>query len=381
MPTSRFAINKGSQRLSGKIMSRVKTISVETGDSMIGTAIIRLALAQLSDGHYPLIDDNPFAPGEKFSISISAPGGTDTTIFVGFVAAIRPHFESIESNCYLEILMADHALILNSEDRSVAYPDSSDSDIAGEILAKYNIGLESDQTDAKPDSEDIIQFQRTNDWSFLKYLAHRNGFTVYFQPDPVSGEAKCHFKKRPVDESPQPDLTILRENSNLAWIDFQISCDHPFERNVIDIDPIEKKLIRSDPSSFHNIMGDGLYVEETEKGVVRAGAGAASRHIRGFVPRDVSLNAETNGHVSQDHMVIQVAGSLSPSLYRSLLTANAAALIKGVGERLSGTYYINRLITTIENGDLTQQFFGISNALGRVGSEQFGQSGEEEAAL
>ena len=82
-------------------MSRVKTISVETGDSMIGTAIIRLALAQLSDGHYPLIDDNPFAPGEKFSISISAPGGTDTTIFVGFVAAIRPHFESIESNCYL----------------------------------------------------------------------------------------------------------------------------------------------------------------------------------------------------------------------------------------------------------------------------------------
>ena len=41
--------------------------------------------------------------------------------------------------------MADHALILNSEDRSVAYPDSSDSDIAGEILAKYNIGWESDQ--------------------------------------------------------------------------------------------------------------------------------------------------------------------------------------------------------------------------------------------
>jgi len=354
---------------------------IETGDSLVGTAVIRLSLAQISDGQYPLIDENPFAPGDQYTISIAAPGGNDTTVFVGFVAAIRPHFEAIESNCYLEILLADHALILNSEDRSVAYPDSSDSDIAGEILSKYNINLEADETDAKPDSEDIIQFQRTNDWSFLKYLAKRNGFTVYFQPDPVNGETKCHFKKRDIDSSPQPDLTILRENSNLDWIDFQISCDHPYERSALDIDPIEKKLIRSDASSIDNPMGDNLFVEESEQGVIRAGATAASRHIRGFLPRDVSMNTEAKGHISKDHLVIQVAGSLSPSLYRGLLTANAAALIKGVGERLSGIYYINRLITTLENGNISQQFFGVSNALGRAGSEQFGQSAEQEAAV
>jgi hypothetical protein len=82
--------------------------------------------------------------------------------------------------------------------------------------------------------------------------------------------------------------------------------------------------------------------------------------------------------MARDHMSIEVRGALDPALYRSLLRPHRTVLIKGVGDRLTGTYYVNEVVTTVDDGALRQTFAGATNALGRRGSEDFGQSAEEE---
>ena len=77
-------------------------------------------------------------------------------------------------------------------------------------------------------------------------------------------------------------------------------------------------------------------------------------------------------------LAIEARGELDPARYRGLLRAHRPVLIKGVGDRLSGSYYVAELRTEMAEGTLTQSFVAVSNALGRRGGEAFGQSAEEE---
>jgi hypothetical protein len=378
MPAPRFAILVDGTRLSAADLGRVSALEIHEGDDVMGRALIRFRLGQGAEGTYPTLDDGPFEPGAEIQISLAAPGGTDQILFTGMLSLLRPHFEEIEANAYLEVVASDHAMVLAAEDRAASYPDASDSDAAREICDRYGLGLVADETDARLGADDLLLIQRSDDWSFLRHLARRNGFVVFFEPDPATGEPLCHFHARKLDEPPQADLTILRENANLEWIDFQVAHDRPLQRSAAAIDAVAKRLVRADMASGEATLGESLFAADAEGGVVRAGADGAIRHLRGALPRDVALNAHAMGRMAQDHMMIEARGTLDPALYRGLLRPHRPVLIKGVGDRLTGTYYVTDVLTTMQDGDLRQSFSAVTNALGRSGGEDFGQSAEEE---
>ncbi len=381
MPAPRFAIQVDGSRLSAADLGRVSGLEIHEGDDVMGRALIRFSLKQGAEGTYPLLDDGPFEPGAEIRITLAAPGGSDQVLFTGILALLRPHFEDIEANGYLEVVASDHAMVLAAEDRVASYPDASDSDAAADICGRYGLTLEADETDARLGADDLLLIQRSDDWSFLRHLARRNGFVAFFEADPATGEPVCHFHARKLEEPPQADLTILRDNANLEWIDFQVAHDRPQQRTAAAIDAVAKRLVRADAGSAEAALGESLFAVDAEGGVVRAGAGAAVRHLRGALPRDVALNAHAAGRMARDHMVIEARGSLDPALYRGLLRAHRPVLIKGVGDRFTGTYYVTDVLTTMEDGTLRQSFSAVTNALGRRGGEDFGQSAEEEEPL
>jgi hypothetical protein len=379
MPVPRFSITVDGTRLAAADLGRVSALEIHEGDDMMGRALIRFRLGQAADGTYPAMDDPLFEPGSEIRIVLAAPGGSDQTVFAGILSHLRPHFEHPEANSYLEVVAADHAMVLAAEDRVASYPDASDSDAAGEILARYGFTLEADETDARLSADDMLLIQRADDWSFLRHLAARNGFVAYFEPDPASGDPVCHFHARRLEDPPQADLTILRENENLEWIDFQVAHDRPEARQAAAIDAVAKRLLRADAPSAEATLGEELFATVAAAGVTRAGAGAAVGHLRGALPRDEALNAHARGRMAHDHMSIEARGALDPALYRGLLRAHRPVLVKGVGDRLTGAYYVAELVTTMEEGVLRQTFAAVTNALGRRGGEEFGQSAEEEA--
>jgi phage protein D len=378
MPLARFAISVDGNPLPADALGRVTTLEVSEGDDVAGRAVLRFELGQAADGSYPLIDDGPFEPAAEVRVQLAAPGGADQAVFTGLLSHLRPHFEDVEANCFLEVVVTDHALLLAAEDRVASYPDVSDSEAAEEVLARYGLTAETDETAARLGSEDVLLVQRSDDWAFLRHLARRNGFVAYFEPDPATGDPVCHFHARRLDQPPQADLTILREDDNLGWLDVQVSHDRPATRTAAGIDTLAKRLVRADAAEDEPVLGEELVVTAASRGLSRAGAQAQVRHLRGAVPRDEALNAHVAGRMARDHLAVEVRGSLDPATYRGLLRAHRPVLVKGVGDRLTGTYYVTRVVTTMEGGELHQTFTAVSNALGRSGREEFGQSAEEE---
>jgi len=63
-----------------------------------------------------------------------------------------------------------------------------------------------------------------------------------------------------------------------------------------------------------------------------------------------------------------------------LLRARRPVLVRGVGRRFSGVYYVQSVRTTLEGSTLLQGFVATRNATGQTGQESFGQTAEEVPA-
>ena len=378
MASGRFAVYIDGERLKNRVLNRLSELELREADNAMGTLRLRFALAQKAEGTFGVLDEEIFEPGAQISLELAAPGGTGQRMFTGYLAYLRPHFESIESNAYLDVLAFDPAMVLDAEERVTSYPDSSDTEAAGTILGRYGITLDADESGARWAEDDQLLIQRATDWEFLQRLARRNGFVVYFEPDPASGSPQCRFGAPKLNDEPQADLVTMRNNNNLTWVDFQVAHDQPARRVAAGINPIAKQIVRADRSSNVPAMGETLFVEEAEQGLIRTGAESVQRFLRSPMPNDSAINAAAAGQSSSDHMVIEARGELDPTLYRGLLRPHRTVLIKGVGDRLTGTYYVHSVRTVQKDGALVQSFVAISNALGRSGHEDFGQSAEEE---
>ncbi len=378
MATPRFSIDIDGTRLSGALLGRLATLELTEADNQPARLALRIGLRQGADGTYDILDDSPFEPGAEIRLTLAAPGGADQVVFSGYLSHLRPHFEEPEANSWLEVLARDATLLMAAEERVASYPNAGDSDAAREIAGRYGLTVEAQDTDAKLAADDMLLIQRADDWSFLRHLAARNGFVTYLEPDPASGEPVCHFHPRELGAEPQADLTILRENANLDWIDFAASLDRPEKRLAHGIDAVSKRMVRAGGDTQDEVLGQDLFTAEAAQGMMRAGATGSVRFQRGALPRDAAMGAHAGGRGAEDHLAIEARGQLDPARYRGLLRAHRTALIKGVGDRLSGTYYIHEVTTEMTGGTLVQRFSALSNAMGRRGGESFGQSAEEE---
>jgi hypothetical protein len=360
-----------------RLVDRIRRIEVRESDEDPTVAAVRLQLAQQPSGSFFPLDDEVFTAGTRIGVEIAAPGGLLQRLFEGVVTHVRPHFEAIESNCYVEILAMDPAVLLNASERTASYPDASDAEAAEEILSRYNIRAVVDETSDRHKSEYQLLVQRATDWQFLRFLAQRNGFVCYFEYDTIAGEMVGHFKKRPLAEDPQADLTILQDGANLTWLDLQWVLTGPVRWTAAAIDPIRKRLVSSDGAASAEALGEEGLGDLLERGLRENGAEGAVRLLRSPRPTDPGIRAAGTGMTDASRFAIEARGEVDPSLYRGLLRARRPALIRGAGSRMSGLYYVRTVRTAIDEGEISQTFIAERNALGQTGREEFGRSAEE----
>jgi phage protein D len=375
--TAQVSVLIDSERLDGALIDALARLELRESDAEPGIATLRFKLVQRPNGEYTPIDDPLFAAGAKLAVEIGAPGGNPLRLFDGFVTHVRPHFEEIETNCYVEVIGMDAAVLMDAEERAATYPNVSDKDAAAEILGRYSIPLVADDTDARWDEDHQLLTQRATDWSFLKRLARRNGFACYLEYDESKGGVAAYFRKPARTDNPQPDLTIQRDNANLRWLDLQFTMTGPVATGGAAIDPVRKRLVRGNGGSDAEPAAGDDAAAEIEGGLTDAGASAATALLRDAQPDDAAIAAEGRAATDRVRQAVEARGELDPALYRGLLRSRRPVLVKGVGARFSGTYYVSAVRTVLDQGELTQTFIATRNALGQSGSESFGQSAEE----
>ena len=377
MPVPLIQLLIDNQPARPTLIDFVRRLEIRESDEDPAFAALRFQLTQQPDGTFFPLDEDVFEAGSRLGIEVASPGGTPQRLFEGIVTHIRPHFEGIESNCFLEIIAMDAAILLDAFERTASYPDSSDSDAATEVLGRYNIQADVEETPERHKADYQLLVQRSTDWRFLKWLARRNGFVCYFEYDSGAGATVGHFKKRPIAGDPQADLTILQADANLKWLDLQWIVTGPVRYTATAIDPIRKRIVTSEGEPSLDPLGEDGLGDQIEQALKDAGAEGAQRLLRSPRPTDQGIRAEGTGATDESRFTIEARGEVDPSLYRGLLRARRTVLVKGPGKRMSGLYYVRTVRTAIDEGQITQTFIAERNALGQTGQEEFGRTAEE----
>lgn len=380
MPSPRINVLVDGSPVDPGILALLDRAEVRESDSDPSVLALRFRLVQRPDGEFGPLDDDVFEPGVALSFEVQPPGGLMQRLFEGYLTHVRPHFESIESNCYVEILGMDAAVVLDAEERVAAWPNMTDSDVVAQVLAGYQIAAQAQETTVLYDEDRQQLVQRATDWRFLQHLARRNGARFYFEYDAAQQQVVGHFAPPDVGGTPQPDAALLQDASSLNWADIQLVATGPVSWTASALDPIAKQIVRSDGAPALALVGADDAAAAIADGLTAGGAGGSVGLLRDPFPLDGAVAAQATAATDDARFAIELRAELDPALYRGVVRARRTILVRGVGRRFSGVYYVQSVRTTLEQANLLQTFVAVRNATGQSGDEDFGQSAEEVPA-
>lgn len=380
MPSPRVNLLVSGTALDPAVLAQLTRVEVRESDRDPSVLALRFTLVQRATGEFGPLDDALFEPGAALSFEVEPPGGLLQRLFEGFCTHLRPHFETAQDNAYLEVLAMDAGVVLDAEEKIAAWPNVTDSDVVGQILSGYQIDVRVDDTGVHYDQDNQRLTQRDTDWRFLQQLARRNGMRFWLEYDTDKGAVVGHFAAPDLVSDVQPDVVLLQDDANLNWADVQLLATGPVTVTGAAIDPIAKRVIRADGEPTRALQGADDAADAVAAGLLAAGAPAATALLVDPPPLDEALGAAASAATDDSRLVIELRAELDPSLYRGLLRARRPVLVRGIGRRFSGVYYVQSVRTTMEDNQLLQTFVAVRNATGQSGQEQFGQSAEEVPA-
>lgn len=380
MPAPRISVLVAGTPLDAEVLAQMTRAEVRESDCDPTVLALRFTLVQRPDGEFRPLDDDVFEPGAVLSFEVEPPGGVAHRLFEGYVTHVRPHFETIKSNAYVEVLAMDAAVLLDAVERVAAWPNMKDSDVVSQVLSGYQIPVLVEDTSVLYDEDRQRLTQRATDWRFVQYLAQRNGARFYFEYDATQQHVVGHFTAPDVGGPPQPDVVLLQDGQCLNWADLQLVATGPVTMTAAALDPIAKQIVRGDGVPALPLMGEDDAADAVRSGLIAAGAGASQGILRDPFPLDEAIGTATTAATDDARLLIELRAELDPALYRGLLRARRPVLVRGLGRRFSGTYYVRSVRTTLEDATLLQRFVASRNATGQTGRESFGQSAEEVPA-
>jgi len=380
MPSPRVNVLLSGTALDPAVLAQLTRVEVRESDRDPSVLALRFTLVQRANGEFGPLDDTLFEPGVPVSFEVEPPGGLLQRLFEGFCTHVRPHFETAQDNAYLEVLAMDAGVVLDAEEKIAAWPNAKDSDVVSQILSGYQINAQADDTPVQYDEDHQRLTQRATDWRFLQHLAHRNGMRFWLEYDADQRAVVGHFAAPDLTSDAQPDVVLLQNGANLNWADVQLLATGPGVVKGAAIDPIAKRVLRADGDPTRDVMGADDAAEAVSTGLTSAGAAAATALLANPPPLDEALGTAASAATDDARLVIELRAELDPSLYRGLLRARRPVLVRGIGRRFSGIYYVVSVRTTMEDNQLLQTFVAARNATGQSGQEQFGQSAEEVPA-
>src|SRR5262249_37327368 len=139
---------------------------------------------------------------------------------------------------------------------------------------------------------------------------------------------------------------------------------------------VQKRLVRGDGDARLAVLGSDSAADAI--GTALAGpAGGGERWLDDPRPKDTALAAQAAGATDAACLAVEMRGAVDPALYRGLLRACRPVLVRGVGARFSGVYWVRSVRTVMDEGSLSQSFVAVRNGFGPTPSDSFGQSAEE----
>jgi phage protein D len=359
---------------------------VEVLERVGGTSFaVRFRSTQGPNGEWSLLSDQRFAPFLPMGVSLgftgagggplgSSGGGLDTLV-EGYVTGAEVSLTG--SDVRFDVLGQDPWAVLDTEEKVLAWPDLSDSDIARQILAGAGIDADITPTSSVRQADDVLVVQRGTDASMLRELARRNGYVCRFTV--ADGRTGCRFGPPQLDGSPQPELAVrFGTGSNLRTFEAALDGRRPLTIRAAQVGALSRDIVEaeaSDPSL--RFTGRTGLADLAAPGLARAAVPlrAHGTLLLAATPGDDPAELNRHAQAARDEAAwfVEARGEVNADAYGHVLRAGRTVLVKGAGSRHSGVYYVTSVVHRMRpDGEYTQRFEARRTAVGLDGSESFG---------
>ncbi len=304
-------------------------VMVETNRKQWTTATLVLETRRLEDGAWTVQDDDRIKPWVP--MKISAVFGDETEeVMRGYVREVKAEYPAEKGSAKVTVIGQDDSLKMDRLHMDQPWGEDgpiTDGQIATQIIRRHNLQLE-----GTPGEGQTVQElnQNTTDIRFLKKRADTNGYEIIFR------EGTVHFGDMRLDAETQSTILVYAGNAtncisfNLQddgnqpdKVAYQVAADVGTDNPPVEVMP-NLRVLGNEPVGGASGLDDFVWRPQ------RQGINDATQ-----------MNAIAQQSANEAAMKIKVDGDLDGSLYGHVLRTGEPVGVDGLGERYSGTYYVD----------------------------------------
>ncbi|HWM08427.1 MAG TPA: contractile injection system protein, VgrG/Pvc8 family [Solirubrobacteraceae bacterium] len=324
---------------------------------------LRVGLSTRSDGSWSHVDDERFTLWRRVAVEAGyEPPGEK--VADGYVTHVDVALTE-DGSAQLELSGTDAAALMDLDDKQLAWPNKTDSEIATAIFSAYGLRPDVEDTAVRHEEKASTVLQSETDIRFLRRLAARNAFECR-----VAG-ATGVFRAPNLRELPQKPLAIaFGPETNVVDLRLRVDGTAATTPEARRLDPLAKQEERrSAAESSRRSLGRRPLAALRS---VPGGRSLVRRHSAGSLPE---LDALTRAAYTDADRFVALSGEIDSRAYRSVLRPGRLVTVKGAGALYSGLYYVTRVHHSFTVEGYTQRFEAHRNGLGLTGEERFAAAG------
>jgi len=354
MPDTRLLIEIDGDALSDEDLPQVAEVQAEEAWDQADALTLTARLEALGDGEWTSVLDPLVTPRTKVAVQVAR--GDTLYRFEGFSTEAGWTIDA-DGSSTITVKAVDRTLELDAEEKVVAWPGTSDSDIAQAIFADHDLTAQVEPTPAGPDPDVHIALQRGTDWAFLRALAEKWGYAVYLESD--GRRLVGHFHSIDPLADPQGELSLGFGDARKAQVDARLVAGRRIKAARIPA--------LSDEPQAGDASGD-----DQAQGSASLGGQATVLLAPTDVVGEVEPLAAATGLARESAFAVHLTTEIDTDAVGLMLRARRTVLVKGLGKTLSGRYLVSRVRHSVTTDRHVQQLSLVRNALGLKGDEPFG---------
>ncbi len=340
----------------------LREISVDTSRGEAWTASLTFDSRRDEQGRWDVQDKDLFEPWARVEIDARF-GDRVEPVFHGYVRESQGEYPEERGNATFSVTCQDLSMALDREHRRHSWANeqqpATDSMVIRQILTEHGLILHPDSGSGTGNMTTLNQDE--TDIRFLRKRAEANGYELTFYVDSETAADQVYFGPMRLEATRQP---TLRVQAGSATDVLQIRIGEDAQQP----DRIDVTLADRQGDSTRTIS-----VEPAIPVLGRSRLTSGTRGLRPYVVQQSGTAGDDEARIqAQAQMKIDSAdihrvvaeGELDGSLYGHVLQVGLPVGLDGVGDRHSGTYYVDRVTHVFDAGGYRQQFTLLRNAVG-----------------
>lgn len=366
MPNITYTLLINNAPASAELLQAIQEIQVENNGEMANVFRLRLGIGMSASGDWTIVEDDLFQPLTPLAIRAQVGTGLSEPLIRGYVTSQRVEISNQPGQSFLEVVGMDATVLMNLEEKVVAWPNMADSDIATAIFGQYDFIPDVEQTQPVRQETEMTTIQRSSDIRFLRRLAERNGFECYVENDSLLNSVTGHFHPPRLQGQAQGVLSInFGADTNITSFNARYEMLRPTTAQAADVEIGSKSAQngQAQTGSENRLGREGVLERISQPPVVLPSkTGLASTG---------ELQTLCQAVVDRSAWAIIAEGELNSAVYEGILRAKRTVNVRGAGGLYSGTYYVSRVLHQFTGDGYTQRFELRRNAIGLTGTELF----------